>query len=332
MRNHTFFCIDGHTAGMPVRMVVGGVPLVSGANQSQRRQHFIDEFDWIRRALMFEPRGHSVMSGSVLLPPTSDEFDLSLIYIETSGCLPMCGHGTIGSVTFAVEHGLVAPKTPGLVRVETPAGHVDAHYEMKGDKVTGVRFTNVPSFLLYRDHEFDCPELGRLKIDIAYGGNFYPIIEPQENFSDASDFEPDYLRRLGSQVFIQLNTELDIVHPLDPTIRDMHHCMWTGKPTVSGADSKNVVIAGEFLIDRSPCGTGTSARVAQRYARGLLKEGEAFVHESVIGSTFTGRVEGETTVGNYPAVYPSVEGWAFVTGHNTIIVDADDPFATGFSV
>ncbi len=330
MTQHTFFCIDGHTAGMPVRMVVGGAPPIAGATQSERRQAFIQEFDWIRQSLMFEPRGHSVMSGSILMPPTNDKYDMALIYIETSGCLPMCGHGTIGSVTFALEHGLVSPRTPGIVRVETPAGSIEARYQQNGNKVTAVRFTNVPSFLLYKDHEFDCPELGKLKADIAYGGNFYPIIEPQENFSDASDYSPEDLRRIGVQAFKQLNKELEIVHPQDATIHGARHCMWTGKSTVDGADSKNVVIAGEFLVDRSPCGTGTSARVAQRYARGLLKEGEPFVHESVIGSLFTGRVENTTSVGDHAAVYPSIEGQAFVTGLNTIFVDSNDPFAKGF--
>ncbi len=330
MTQHTFFCIDGHTAGMPVRMVVGGVPPIVGDNQSQRRQYFMQELDWIRQSLMFEPRGHSVMSGSILVPPTSDDYDMSLIYIETSGCLPMCGHGTIGSVTFALEHGLVSPKTPNIVRVETPAGLIEAHYNRNGNQITSIRFTNVPSFLLYEDYEFDCPELGKLKVDIAYGGNFYPIIESQKNFSDASDFTLEDLRRIGVKVFKQLSKELDIVHPVDPSIHDARHCMWTGKSTVKDADAKNVVIAGEFLVDRSPCGTGTSARVAQRYAKGLLNEGEAFVHESVIGSLFTGRVEKITKVGDYDAIYPSIEGQAFVTGLNTIMVDSDDPFAKGF--
>ncbi|MDH3694604.1 MAG: 4-hydroxyproline epimerase [Gammaproteobacteria bacterium] len=330
MTQHTFFCIDGHTAGMPVRMVIGGVPPIAGVNQSERRQTFIREFDWIRQSLMYEPRGHSVMSGSILMPPTSDDYDMSLIYIETSGCLPMCGHGTIGSVTFALEHGLVSPETPGVVRVETPAGLIEARYQRNENKVASIRFTNVPSFLLYKDHEFDCPEFGKLKADIAYGGNFYPIIEPQENFTDASDYSPEELRRIGVQVFKQLNDELEIVHPEDPSIHDARHCMWTGKPTVDGADSKNVVIAGEFLVDRSPCGTGTSARVAQRHAKGLLNQDEAFVHESVIGSLFTGRVEDTTRVGEHDAIFPSIEGQAFVTGLNTLFVDSDDPFATGF--
>jgi 4-hydroxyproline epimerase len=327
---HTFFCIDGHTAGMPVRMVVGGIPPLHGATQSERRVYFMNELDWVRRSLMYEPRGHSVMSGSILLPPTRDDCDMSLIYIETSGCLPMCGHGTIGSVTFALEHGLVTPRTPGVVRVDTPAGPIEARYRQDGNKVTSVRFTNVASFLMIRDHELDCPELGTLKADIAYGGNFYPIIEPQDNFSDANDYQVETLLRLGREVMQRVNEQLELVHPEDPSIRGTRHCMWTGRPTVDGADSKNVVIAGDFLVDRSPCGTGTSARVAQRHARGLLEPGEAFVHESVIGSLFTGRVERVTKVGGYDAVFPSIEGQAFVTGLNTITVDSNDPFAEGF--
>ena len=330
MSSHTFFCVDGHTAGMPVRMVVGGAPRLDGADQSERRQHFLAEYDWIRTSLMFEPRGHEAMSGSIIYPPSSDAFDLGVIFIETSGSLPMCGHGTIGTVTFAVERGLVRPADPGCIRLETPAGLVVAHYQQDGDKVTGVRLTNVPSFLLLRDLAVEVPELGPLTVDVAYGGNFYAIVESQEGFRDLADFPPDALRRFGVDLMNRINETADVRHPTDPTIAGVSHCQWTGVATKPEADGRNCVIAGARLIDRSPCGTGTSARMAQRAARGLMATGDSFVHESIVGSTFTGRIEAETTVANLKAIVPSVEGRAFITGFNTLFVDDNEPYREGF--
>jgi 4-hydroxyproline epimerase len=332
MAQHTFFCIDGHTCGAPVRMVTGGAPVLQGANQTERREHFMTEYDWIRRSLMFEPRGHGVMSGSLLYPPSREDCDMAVVFIETSGCLPMCGHGTIGTVTFAIEHGLVSPKMPGIVRIETPAGVVTAEYKTNGAHVSAVKITNVPSFLFIKDYEFDAPELGRLTIDIAYGGNFYPIVEAQENFRDMADYSPGELLRLGRACRDKLNKELDLVHPENPLIRGCRHWIWTGAPTKPGAHGRNATIYGDQAIDRSPCGTGTSARLAQRRARGLIEPGEDFVHESIIGSLFTGRIEDEVKVGDNDAIIPSIEGSAWVTGLNTIFVDDRDPFVHGFEV
>lgn len=332
MVQHTFFCIDGHTAGAPVRLVTGGAPPLKGDTQTDRRAHFMADYDWIRQSLMFEPRGHAMMSGAVLYPPGREDCDMAVVYIETSGCLPMCGHGTIGTVTFAIEHGLVTPKTPGSLRLETPAGIVGAEYKSNGRHVTSVKLTNIPSFLYRQDYKFDAPELGPLTIDIAYGGNFYPIVEPQENFRDMADFAPGDLLRIGRACREKLNQELDMVHPENPAIRGCRHWMWTGEPAKPGAHGRNAVIYGDQAIDRSPCGTGTSARLAQRAARGLLDDHEDFVHESIIGSLFTGRIEGHTKVGELDAVIPSIEGSAYVTGLNTIFVDDRDPFVHGFEV
>lgn len=316
---------------MPVRMIVSGAPVLEGANQSERRQHFMREFDWMRRALMFEPRGHSAMSGTFIYPPSSDEFDLGIIFIETSGCLPMCGHASIGTTTFALERGLVTPKTEGLLRLETPAGRVNVEYQKEGDRVTSVKLVNIPSFLYAEGVEIESPELGTLKVDIAYGGNFYPIIERQDNFNDLSDFDAPTLIRIGISLREKIEATQEIVHPLDPSIRGLRHCLWTGKPISASSDGRACVIAGE-MIDRSPCGTGTSARLAQRAAKGLLNKGESFVHESFIGSTFTGTIEGETSVGEFPAIVPGVRGAAHITGFNTIFVDSNDPFPEGFSL
>lgn len=332
MAKHTFFCIDGHTCGEPVRLVVGGGPRLDGANQIERRARFMAEYDWIRQALMFEPRGHSVMSGAILYPPTSDEYDVAILYIETSGCLPMCGHGTIGTVTFALEHGYVSPKVPGRLVLETPAGKVIAEYTQDGDNVSSVKLTNVPSFLYARDVEIDHSELGRLRMDIAYGGNFYPIIEAQENFRDMADYSAGDLLRMGREVRQTLNQTMDIVHPLEPEIKGVNHCMWTGMPTKAEAQGRNAVIYGETGLDRSPCGTGTCARLAQLVAKGELDIGAPYLHESITHSQFTGIAEEAATIGPFDGIVPSVEGWAKVTGLNTIFVDDRDPFAHGFQI
>jgi 4-hydroxyproline epimerase len=329
---HTFFCIDGHTCGNPVRLVAGGGPALEGVSMSQRRQFFLKHFDWVRTGLMFEPRGHDMMSGSILYPPSREDCDIAVLYIETSGCLPMCGHGTIGTVTFALEQGLVTPREPGLLRLETPAGRVDAHYKQVGAHVESVRIVNVPSYLAAEGVRVDCPELGALTIDIAYGGNFYAIVEPQANYPDLSTLSPGDILRLSPQLRRILNETVELSHPDDPTIRGVSHIQWSGKPTQEGADLRNAVFYGDKAIDRSPCGTGTSARMAHLAAKGRLKVGDSFVHESIIGSLFTGRVEAAAEVGGKPAIVPSIEGWARITGYNTLFIDERDPYAEGFQV
>ena len=330
MAGHTFFCVDGHTCGNPVRMVVGGAPMIPAANMIERRRLFMAEYDWIRTALMFEPRGHDVMSGSVLYPPTRDDCDVAIVYIEVSGCLPMCGHGTIGTVTFMIERGIVKPKKPGVAMLDTPAGVVEAHYEMNGEYVDSVRIRNVACFLADTDLSVEVPGLGEIAFDVAYGGNFYAIIEPQVNMCDMADLTPGEIQRLSPVVRDLVNAKYEFVHPEEPLIHGVSHIMWTGAPTQDGADGRNAVFYGDKAIDRSPCGTGTSARLAQRHAKGLLKTGDDYRHESIIGSIFDGRVEAETTVGGKPAVIPSIAGWARMHGLNTIFVDERDPFMHGF--
>ncbi|MEX0694338.1 MAG: 4-hydroxyproline epimerase [Rhodospirillales bacterium] len=330
MASHTFFCIDGHTCGNPVRMVCGGAPMIAAADMIERRQKFMKDYDWIRRALMFEPRGHDIMSGSILYPSTRDDCDVAVLYIEVSGCLPMCGHGTIGTVTFMIERGIVTPKTPGVVMLDTPAGVVEAHYEMNGDHVDRVRIRNVACFLAAEALEVEVPGLGGISFDVAYGGNFYAIIEAQENMRDMADLTPGEIQRLSPVVRDLINAKYAFVHPEQPLINGVSHVMWTGEPTVQGADGRNAVFYGDKAIDRSPCGTGTSARLAQRHARGLLKPGDDYRHESIIGSIFDGRIEAETSVGDKPAIIPSIAGWARIHGLNTIFVDDRDPFRHGF--
>jgi 4-hydroxyproline epimerase len=332
MAKYTFSCIDAHTCGNPVRVVSRGGPLLDGKSMSERRQHFLAEFDWIRTGLMFEPRGHDMMSGSILYPPAREDCDIGILFIETSGCLPMCGHGTIGTVTVAIENGLVRPKTPGVLRLETPAGLVVAEYNQVGEYVESVRLTNVPAFLHSEGLEIDAPEIGPIKVDVAYGGNFYAIVEPQQNYRDMADFSAGDLVRMSPILRQRLNAKYAFQHPENETIRGLSHILWTGAPKAKEADARNAVFYGDKAIDRSPCGTGTSARMAQLAAKGKLKVGDSFVHESIIGSLFKGRVVKEAKVGNYAAIVPSIEGWARVTGYNTIFIDDRDPYKHGFVV
>lgn len=332
MAHKKFFCIDAHTCGNPVRLVAGGGPLLEGNTMMEKRLHFMRDYDWIRKGLMFEPRGHDMMSGSILYPPCDPQNDIGVLYIETSGCLPMCGHGTIGTITIAIEEGLVQPKQPGKLRIETPAGLVLIEYKQEGKKVVSVKLTNVPAFLYATDLQVECSGLGTIKVDVAYGGNFYAIVDPQENFAGLEHFTADQLISFSRECRTYLNKHYSFVHPANEHIKGLSHLLWTGKTISESSTARNAVFYGDKAIDRSPCGTGTSARMAQWYAKGLLKQGEVFVHESIIGSIFNGTIEGVTTVNDLPAIIPSIEGWARVTGYNTIIIDDDDPYAHGFQV
>ncbi len=332
MTRHTFFCIDGHTCGNPVRLVAGGGPNLQGATMLEKRAHFLAEFDWIRRGLMFEPRGHDIMSGAILYPPTRADCDVAILFIETSGCLPMCGHGTIGTVTAMIEHGLVTPKTPGRLRLDTPAGLVIAEYRQEGAHVEEVRLTNVASYLHAEGLTATIDGLGEVTVDVAYGGNFYAIVDAQPAFADIADVSAGDLLRWSPGLRRALNAKYQFVHAEKPEISGLSHILWTGRPTKPEATARNAVFYGDKAIDRSPCGTGTSARMAQWAAKGRLAVGQEFVHESIIGSMFKGRIEAAARVGDRPAIVPSIAGWARVTGLNTIFIDDRDPFAHGFQV
>lgn len=329
----TFFCIDAHTCGNPVRLVAGGGPALEGATMSERRQHFLREYDWIRKGLMFEPRGHDMMSGSILYTPQDPANDVAVLFIETSGCLPMCGHGTIGTITIAIEEGLITPRTPGVVRMEAPAGLVLIEYAREGQKVRSVKLTNVASYLAAENIPVECPDLGLLHVDVSYGGNFYAIVDPQEHFRGLQDYSAGQLIAWSRVLRERINAAHTFVHPDDETIRGCSHILWAGAVLDPSSTARNAVFYGDKAIDRSPCGTGTSARMAQWFAKGRLREGDTFIHESIIGSRFTGKVEGVTRVGGRPAIIPSIEGWARIYGYNTITIDPeDDPYAFGFQV
>lgn len=335
MSKHVFNCIDAHTCGNPVRVVTSGRPALLGDSMSEKRQHFLKEYDWIRKGLMFEPRGHDMMSGSFFFEPQFPENDFGILFIETSGCLPMCGHGTIGAITIAIEEGLIKPKVPGKVRLETPAGLVEIDFKKTNDKVEWVKLKNVTSYLAAENLTVACPELGEITFDVAYGGNYYAIVDSQENFSGVQDFTAGKLIQYSLIVRERINQKYPdmFIHPKNDTIRDVSHLQWTGTPIHEDSNGRNAVFYGDNAIDRSPCGTGTSARLAQLHAKGKLKLGDSFVHESYIGSTFIGRVEEEVLLDGKKAIIPSIQGWAKIYGHNTITIDPeDDPYAYGFQV
>ncbi len=328
-----FHCIDAHTCGNPVRVVADGRPELEGNSMSEKRQHFLKEFDWIRKGLMLEPRGHDMMSGSILYPPHDEANDVAVLFIETSGCLPMCGHGTIGTITIAIEEGLIQPKVPGVVKMETPAGLVHVNYKSEKLKVKTVKLTNVPSFLHSTELKVQCPDLGELIVDVSYGGNFYAIVDVQKNFKGIEYYTADKLIAWARELRKNINQHYEFIHPLDATIHGCSHILWTGAVIDKTSTARNAVFYGDKAIDRSPCGTGTSARMAQWYAKGKLKMGEEFIHESIIGSKFIGRIEEELMLSNFKAIRPSVEGWAKIYGYNTICIDEeDDPYAYGFQV
>jgi proline racemase len=329
---HSFFCIDSHTCGNPVRVVSGGGPLLPHLPISERREIFVRDHDWIRRALMFEPRGHDVMSGAIIYPAFRDDCDLAALFIEVSGCLPMCGAGTIGLSTVVIEEGLVTPRTPGTLSIEAPAGRVDVRYEMDGEYVKSLRLFNVASYLHSTDIEVDVEGVGRLLVDVAYGGNFYAVVEPQRNWAGLDGTTASEIVSLSQKLRTALTAVCDPVHPVDERIRGVHHIIWCDRATNDNADSRGAVFYGEKAIDRSPGGTGTSARMAQLHGKGRLKVGDTYRSESLIGTIFEGRIEAGAKVGSYNGIIPSIGAWARITGHNTIFVDDRDPLAHGFQI
>ena len=335
MSKHTFVCIDAHACGNPVRVVKSGGPNLIGKTMNEKRLHFLREYDWIRKGLMFEPRGHDMMSGSILYPPHNPENDFAILFIETSGCLPMCGHGTIGTITVAIEEGLVNPKIPGKIKMETPAGLVEIEYQQTKDKVDWVKLINIKSYLAAENLTVHSPDLGEITFDVGYGGNFYAIVDPQKNFRGIQAYTASKIVQFSQIMREKINQKYPnkFIHPENESIKNLTHLLWTGIPIDENSHGRNAVFYGDKAIDRSPCGTGTSARLAQLFAKGKLKVGQEYIHESFIGSRFVGKVEEETTLAGKKAIIPSIKGWAKVYGHNIITIDSEnDPYAYGFQV
>lgn len=334
MNKTSFTCIDAHTCGNPVRLVVEGAPILEGKDMSEKRQFFLQKYDWIRKGLMFEPRGHDMMSGAMIYPPHNPENDFSILFIETSGCLPMCGHGTIGAVTIAIEEKVINPKKDGVLKIETPAGIIEINYLYEKGKVKWVELTNVESYLCSENLSIISTELGEINFDVAYGGNFYAIIDYQKNFSGIQNYTASDIVRYSQEIRKKINLKYPekFIHPIDSTIKDVSHILWVGDKIDPSSCSRNAVFYGDKAIDRSPCGTGTSARMAQMYFKGKLKLNDEFIHESYIGSKFIGTIKEESIMGSQKTIIPKIKGWAMIYGYNKIIIDKDDPYAYGFQV
>jgi proline racemase len=327
-----FAAVDSHTEGMPTRVVTGGVGTIPGASMAERREHFLAEMDGIRRLLMREPRGHGAMSGAILQPPTRPDADWGVLFIEVSGCLPMCGHGTIGVATVLVETGMVAVTEPEtVVRLDTPAGLVEARVAVRDGRATAVTLRNVPAFLHARDRVVDVPGLGSITYDMAYGGNFYALLPAAQIGVPVHPARGGDLVGAGLAIIAAIDAADRPVHPEDARIAGCHHVV-LHEPGSDGADARAATAIHPGWLDRSPCGTGTSARMAQLHARGELAVGDAFVNESVIGTRFTGRLVAEAEVGGRPAVVPEITGRAWITGMGQYLLDAEDPFPEGFAL
>ncbi|HEY2062494.1 MAG TPA: proline racemase family protein [Amycolatopsis sp.] len=327
-----FHAVDSHTEGMPTRVITGGVGVVPGATMSERRQYFVEHLDHIRQLLMYEPRGHSAMSGAILQPPTRPDADWGVLFIEVSGCLPMCGHGTIGVATVLVETGMVEVTEPvTTIRLDTPAGLVVAEVEVADGAARAVTIRNVPSFSVGLDREVDVPGLGRVRYDLAFGGNFYAIVQLAELGIPFERQEKQRLLDAGLSIMDAVTEQDRPAHPVNAEISGCHH-VYLAAPGSTARHSRHAMAIHPGWFDRSPCGTGTSARMAQLHARGELPLDTEFRNESFIGTHFLGRLVEETTAGGIPAVVPKITGRAWLTGTAQYFLDPDDPFPAGFQL
>ncbi|MFJ5831637.1 proline racemase family protein [Streptomyces sp. NPDC093089] len=328
---HVFHAVDSHTEGMPTRVITGGVGVIPGATMAERRTHFLAHMDHLRTLLMYEPRGHAAMSGAILQPPTRPDADYGVLYIEVSGLLPMCGHGTIGVATVLVETGMVPVVEPvTTVRLDTPAGLVAVDVHVQDGAAKAVTLTNVPAFSAGLDLKTHVPGHGTITYDLAYGGNFYAFVDLDTLGLPFDRTRKDDLLTAGLAVMDAINASPHRpVHPTRPEISGLKHVHLTA-PGSTATHSRHAMAIHPGWFDRSPCGTGTSARMAQLHARGELPLHTDFVNESFIGTRFTGRITAETRVGDRPAVIPTVTGRAWITGTAQYFLDPDDPFPGGF--
>jgi proline racemase len=325
-----FAAVDSHTEGMPTRVIVGGVAPIPGATMAQRRLHFLEHLDDIRTLLVNEPRGHGAMSGAILQPPTRPDADWGVLFIEVSGCLPMCGHGTIGVATVLVETGMVTVREPvTTIRLDTPAGLVTAEVEVRDGAARSVTIRNVPAFSVALDRAVDVPGLGSVTLDLAFGGNFYAILPIEQIGLPFDRAHGPAILDAGMRIAAAINAGEEPVHPEDPAIRGCHHVQFLA-PGSDARHSRHAMAIHPGWFDRSPCGTGTSARMAQLHARGELALGAEFVNESFIGTRFIGRLVAEASVAGVPAVVPEITGRAWVTGTAQYMLDPEDPFPAGF--
>ena len=330
--NRVIHTVESHTEGMPTRVVVGGVAPIPGNSMFERRAYFLEHMDDLRTLLMYEPRGHSAMSGAILQPSTRPDADWGVLYIEVSGCLPMCGHGTIGVATVLVETGMVEVVEPiTTVRLDTPAGLVTVDVQVAHGKAENVTITNVASFTLGLDQKVNVPGFGKVTYDMAYGGNFYAIIDADQVGIEFKRENGQRFLDAGLAISDAINAQNPPVHPENPEIKLCHHVDFIS-PGSNALHWKNAMAIHPGWFDRSPCGTGTSARMAQMVTRGLMKDSDTLINESWIGSQFQGRIAGRTKVGTFDAIIPTFTGRAWVMGTAQWRLDPQDPFPAGFLV
>jgi proline racemase len=323
--------IDSHTEGEPARVVIGGVPVIPGASMREKWNWAKNNLNELRTMLMFEPRGNNVMSGTIITAPASPQADIGVIYIEVSGFLPMCGHGTIATATVLVESGIIPAKEPITdITLDTPAGLVKAKVHVQEGIVKDVTIQNVPSFLYKRDVSVNVPELGKLKLDIAYGGNFYAIVPAPSLGLEINPEQAAKVIHYGTLIREAIYEQVEVMHPENPEINRCTHVRFISPSPNPGVTMRNAVFYSAEAIDRSPCGTGTSAEMAYRYGIGEQKLHEEFVSESIIGSRFYGTLIEETKVGSFTGVIPTIRGSAYITGINQYVLDERDPWPYGF--
>lgn len=323
--------VDSHTAGECTRLITGGLPPLRGKSMVEKLAYIEENFPKIPKYLLLEPRGHKDMFGAVLTEPCSSEADIGVIFMDNQGYEPMCGHAVIGTATTVLETGMFLLQEPQtLVTLDTPSGLVRAYAQVREGRVQSVAFENVPSFVYQNEIILDIPELGSLTIDVVFGGLFFVFVDAAQIDLDLVPSNAHSLADLGMRILAVANQTVQVQHPTLPHLNKIIDLRFYCQPGPNGTDSRNVVILGDHMVDRSPCGTGTSAETALRHAQARLRVGERFTTESIIGTRFTGEVVEETTVGPYPAVIPRVTGSAYLTGFHRFVLAPDDPFPAGF--
>jgi len=331
MIKRTIVTVESHTAGEPTRIIIGGIPRVPGRNMMEKKEYFRQNLDFLRTALMQEPRGHRDMFGALVVAPCDDEADLGVVFMDSDGYADMCGHGSLGTMTMAVETGMVEAVEPiTKVNLDTPAGLVRGEVAVRNGSVESATLRNVPSFL-YKSTSLRVPEIGEVPVDIAFGGNFYALVSAEHIGIEIGLRNSAELTKVGVMIKETVNREIKIEHPEKPEINQVFGTrIYDGKPTHPEAQVRNFMVLGDGYLDRSPCGTGTSAHIAMLYAKGQLKLNELSVHESIIGTTFSARALEEVMVGDYQAIIPEITGRAFITGMCTWTIDPADPIKHGF--
>lgn len=325
--------IDSHTMGEPTRIIVGGTPRVKGETMAKKKEYLINELDYIRTSAMHEPRGHNDMFGSIITSPSNSKADFGIVFMDGGGYLNMCGHGSIGAATVAVETGMVDMVEPiTKVNLDTPAGLISADVHVEEGSVKGVSIVNVPAFLYKRDIEVEVDGLDEITFDIAFGGSFFAIINAKELGLKVDKEYVSDIKKIGMQLLKELNEKVEVEHPELEHINTIDLIEIYEEPESDNDNYKNVVVFGQGQFDRSPCGTGTSAKMATLFSKGLLDQNEEFIYESILGTKFKGEIVGKTKVGDFDAIIPKITGAAYITGFNQLVIDSKDPVKHGFNI